>query len=261
MAARKAPQSLKLVLIDDDEPARELLRRFIERHDEIEIVGEAGTCSKALDLVASVAFDAIYLDIRLGDGTGFDVLMSMRDRSTRAEVVFTSAYDAYAVRAFDLAAVDYLLKPFDERRFDESIARLRQRTAEDAPTPDASVSGAACAADTLLLRSAGRFEAIPLDAIEYIEASGDHAIVRTALGEVFSSEGLKALELSLPAERFVRVHRSAIVAIRAVRSFSREGRRDWRVQLESGARVKVGRSFVDTLRERFARVESRRRIQ
>jgi two-component system, LytTR family, response regulator len=203
-----------VVVVDDEEPARMLLREFLSPHQDIDIIAECANGFEAVKAVANRRPDLLLLDVQMPKLDGFEVLELIGSGIT---VIFVTAYDSYAIRAFDVHAVDYLLKPFSADRFNEALERARTRIRTREPLP-----AAALLADghrqrapiaRILIRDRGDVHVIPVDKIDYIESQDDYAAVK-ALGRSYLKEQtLGDLELLLDASRFVRIHRRFILNV------------------------------------------------
>lgn len=200
---------IRAIIVDDEAAARRELRRLLTAHDEVVVVGEARNLATARDLAMRLAPDVVFLDIRLGGDSGFDLLPNL-DEATA--VVFVTAFDHYAVRAFEEHVLDYLLKPVDPERLKESVERLTRasdpRSSREAPRPPGAFSGAWW----LFLQSGDRAEFVRIDAVSRIDADGKSSVVWTADGRrIRSNRTLKMWIGRLPPANFRRVHRSTLV--------------------------------------------------
>ena len=250
---------LRAVIVDDEEPARRLLRRFLEREPDFEVVGEAGDGESAVEVIRAAAPHVVFLDIQMPAADGFDVVAALRPDEL-PEIVFVTAYDQYALRAFEAHALDYLLKPFDEDRFAATLARLRRR---QQPDPDAAerlraLLGALQRPPEYLERIAvplepGRMLLQPVDEIEWLEA--DRKLVHLHVGRTRRTirESIGRMESLLDPARFMRVSRSAIVNVRAVREVQTWFAGDYLLVLASGAKVATTRGYRDRIRGMLGR--------
>ena len=214
---------------------------------EVQIVGEAGDGATALDRIREVSPDLVFLDVQMPDMNGFDVVAAL-EPNERPMVVFVTAYDQYAVRAFDISACDYLLKPFDEERLANTMERVLARPGSPAgagsdelrrllahlrgPTPD-----------QVVVKTDGRHLFLRADDIEWIEANGKDVRVHASGSSILVRETMNGLERRLDPGRFVRVHRSSIVNRFHVREMQSWFKGDYVLILRSGARVVSGRTY------------------
>ena len=264
--------SLRIVIADDEPIARRGLRAMLEECG-VDVVAECGDGASAAGAIERERPDAAFLDVQMPELTGFDVLQALRARGIALPLtVFATAYDEFAVRAFEVNAIDYLVKPFTDARVHAAVARLRESVAsrrggarieqqleqrlEALLATLESVArvrpGAPAYETRLVIPERGRTVVVPVDEVSWIEADDYYVTVHAAGRRHLWRESLGALEERLDPRRFVRVHRSAIVNVDRVREI--EHGRDGRavVRLDSGARVPVSRSRRDEVLERLA---------
>ncbi len=231
-------------LIADDEPlARSLVREYLLPHREMDVIAEADNGLEAVRQILDRAPDLIFLDIQMPKLSGLEVLQIT---GVRRGVVFTTAYDQHALAAFDLHAVDYLLKPFSQDRFDAAIRRAAQLLRDDAPAV-----GRLLAAQPLrrvLIREGAELHILPLDEVDYIEAQGDYVAFHHAGRNHLKAQRISELEAELDSRRFVRVHRSFIVNMAALQAVERTESDGHAARLRSGKRIPVSRAGYERLR-------------
>ena len=208
------PQQLTVVIVDDEAPARELIREYLEQHSDVRVVAECTNGLEAVKAANELKPDLLFLDIQMPKLDGFEVLdLIGRDA---AGVVFTTAYDDYALRAFEVHAVDYLLKPFGPERFAESLHLARSRIAQRQPIPARELLEThreGSAIDRLLIRDRSHVHVIPVDQIDYIEAQDDYVSIRAAGRSYLKEQTLGELEEQLAAKGFLRIHRRFILNV------------------------------------------------
>jgi len=245
------------VLVVDDEPlARRRLRRLLER-EAVAIAGECGNGREAVDALQKGGVDAVFLDVQMPGLDGFDVLEAV-GAARMPPVVFVTAFDQYAVRAFDVHAVDYLLKPFDAERFRRALSRLRQ--ARSAPRDELSERLRRLLQDReaerrpprFLVRHAHGMRLVTAQDVEWIEAQGNYAALHAGPDTHLLREPLSSLEARLDGEQFLRVSRSAVVNVSRVKALSPWTKDEHVLVLASGTRIAVSRGY----RERVERVLS-----
>jgi len=205
---------LRVVIVDDEPLARAVVREYINVHPGVEVVAECANGFEAVKAVAELSPDLVFLDVQMPKLSGFEVLELI---GRQVPVVFTTAYDQYALRAFDVHAIDYLLKPFSEQRFAEALARARERLAarETAPV-DALVSDARSTQTPLervLIRDGSQVHVLPVDKIDYVEAQDDYVSFRSEGKSYLKDQTLGITEGLLDPARFVRIHRSYLLNI------------------------------------------------
>jgi two-component system LytT family response regulator len=271
---------LKTLLVDDEPLARNLLRSIVSKFDDIEIIGECKNGREAIVSVATDAPDLIFLDIQMPNVNGFEVVKTLQS-DTMPMIIFATAYNQYAIDAFDLHAVDYLLKPFDSERVSLAVQRAAERHKNQQTGLKAPLIGAIndifvcsekdnfAAADSvgsdegltdghseamerkLLIRDSGVVKVIPFDDIDWIDAAGDYMCVH-ALDEthIMRSTLLDLLE-KLDDKQFVRIHRSTVVNIARVVSTSLSQKRGSVLHLPDGQTLKVSRNYRESTRKYF----------
>jgi len=233
-------EPLRLLIVDDEAPARARLRDLLaDCAGEIahEIVGEAGNGREALDLIAATPVDVVLLDIRMPEIDGIELAQHLQKLPQPPSVIFTTAYDVYAIRAFEVHAIDYLLKPIRAARLKDALLRARSARA---PGIDALRSASNRPPAFLSAQERGRIHLVPIDDVIYLKAELKYVTVRTAQREYLIEDTLARLEQDYP-ERFVRVHRNCLIARTAVRGFERagsEGETHW-VAVLSGCDEKI----------------------
>jgi two-component system LytT family response regulator len=241
----------KTVFIAEDEPlARDVLRDAIYAHPRLRLAGEAGDGATALEQINQLRPDVVFMDIQMPELTGLEVL---RRLSCTPEIVFTTAYDQYAVTAFELNAVDYLLKPFTRARFDAAVARLLESAAAPRELMDAALSQAALRApgrlERILVRDRGRIFPLSLNEIEYLKADSKYTAI-AARGQTFLVRiGISELEAQLDPARFIRIHRSALVNLDFVDSMKADDQSQLLIQMRDGALLTASREASKVLRE------------
>ena len=248
---------LSTLIIDDEAPARLLVRQYLADFPAFAVVGECADGLSALAAIREQAPDVLFLDIQMPGLTGFDVLARLDQVPA---VVFFTAYDQYALGAFDAGAVDYLLKPYDRLRFGQAAARLLARAT--APTPDAGLQrllhyltlppAATEPARTyparLFVPHGARLVAVPVASIRWAKAAGDYCTLHTSTGSCLSNLGITAFQERLDPSLFLRVHRSALVALNVVLTLERDGSSGYYATLEGGHTMRVSRLYAEALR-------------
>jgi two-component system LytT family response regulator len=218
------------LLIDDETTARADLRNKLEAHPEVKIVAEASTVGGARTLLARTDYDLVFLDIHLIGGNAFDLVAEVK---AGARIIFVTAYDSYALRAFEINALDYLLKPVAAARLEQALHRCPMAS-DDAPEVDeVGTGGKLRLDDTVFLRSGGTARFVSVDTISAISAQDNYSEVRlTDGGKVFLRKSLKAWEACLPESHFMRVHRTQIVNLAQIVSYSRDQDEHTRLEVQ-----------------------------
>ena len=242
-------QRLRALIVDDEDLARRLVREYLQGHDDIEIVGECDNGLDAVKQIGALAPDLVFLDIQMPRLTGLEVL-ELTGR--RAGVIFTTAYDEHAIKAFELHAVDYLLKPFSKARFDDALARARTLHAPAAPALapglDALVARRTAPLERILIRDREQVHVISIDQVECIEAQGDYLAIHAEGKCHLKPQRISEIEEQLDPTRFLRVHRSFIISLAHLQAIERPGPDRHAARLRSGKRVPISRSGYEKLR-------------
>ncbi|AJY47112.1 LytR/AlgR family response regulator transcription factor [Martelella endophytica] len=236
----------RVILVDDEPPARRGLTRMLSAFEDIEIIGEAGSVDQARALIASLQPDAVFLDIELTSGKGFDIV---RDLSTETAVIVVTAYSLYAIDAFDVAALDFLVKPVEPERLETAINRLRERLAQQtyATSPGPRTGQPA----RILLKSMMSSVMVSIDTITLLQAEADFTRVHLDNNQTYLAGGLLGkFEADLPSPPFCRLSRSLIVNLDQIGSVEWEsgGRSNVRFA-SSDHTIPLGRSATKRLRQ------------
>jgi two-component system LytT family response regulator len=239
---------IRVLIVDDEAPARALLREMLSAETDVEIVGEAATGLEAVKTAGQLKPDAVFLDIEMPKLDGFEVLELLEPQ---VAVVFVTAYDQHALRAFEVHAVDYVLKPYRAERLREALGRARARVA-DRPDP-AVLARAARAPGTyarrVVVKDGAHIHVVPVERLDYAQAQDDYVALRTDGKTLLKAGTLGALEASLDPSLFVRVHRSYVVRLDRIRTLEPYGKNDHVAILADGTRVPVSREGYARLRE------------
>jgi two-component system LytT family response regulator len=240
---------LRVLIVDDEEPARTLLREYLGRAEGVEIVGECRNGFEAVKAVAELGPDLLFLDIQMPKLDGFEVLELL---GREVSVVFVTAFNEHALRAFEVNAVDYLLKPVAEDRFREALARARERIRARKPMPVAEIITASRPAgvplERILVRSGAKVHVIPAAELEYAAAQDDYVSLRSKGKEYLKQQTLQELEDGLDKKRFVRIHRSYLLNLDQLARLESEGADAREAVLKDGTRLPVSRAGYQRLR-------------
>jgi two-component system LytT family response regulator len=248
--APAAPARLRVLIVDDEEPARALLREYVGRDEAVEIVGECRNGFEAVKAVNDLAPDLVFLDIQMPKLNGFEVLELL---GREVAVVFATAFDEHAIRAFEVNAVDYILKPVSPERVKRALDRARQRIAAHAPMPTAQLAAAARPAgepaSRIVVRQGPKVHVIPADRLDYAEAQDDYVSLRSEGKSYLKQQTLGDLEGSLDPRHFVRIHRSCLLNIDRLARIDTEGGEPKAVVLHDGTRLPLSRSGYGRLKQ------------
>ncbi len=238
----------KVIIIDDEAAGRMLIRQYLEAYPALIVVGEANNGVDAVRLINEFKPDLIFLDVQMPGLTGFDVLKHIDEIP---QLIFSTAYDQYALQAFEVHAVDYLLKPYTRDRFAQAIQRVtdgRQSNLQKIQPLAESLLTTADFPEKILVQTGNRLVTVAVADILRIEAEGDYATLVTATGKHLSNYGISALEAKLNPKHFLRVHRSDIINLNFVREIQKYPS-SYDVILQNGDVVRVSRSYMDKIRE------------
>ena len=258
---------IRALIVDDEPLARERLHELLDDTPSVTVVGDAEDGPEAVDAIREQAPDLVFLDVQMPGMSGIDVIEEI-GAEAMPTTVFVTAYDQYAIKAFDLAAVDYLLKPFDDERFEQALHRARDQIAsqndeaiserllrllrerdpsllEEERTRDEPYL------ERIAVQGRGKARIVPVDDLTHITADGSYAELHTGDDTYVIRERMKTLTARLDPEAFARVHRSAIVRLEKIELLLRGGGGDYAVRLQDGTRIPVSRSRVDELEDRL----------
>jgi two-component system LytT family response regulator len=247
------------VVVADDEPlARERLRMLLSSEPWLELVAECQNGTEAIDAIQALAPDLVFLDVQMPGATGFEVIEAV-GAENMPPVVFVTAYDQYALRAFDVRALDYLLKPFDRERFSEALQRARKQI-EREETGDLGRRLLALVkdlrkdqpkSDRLVVKSGGRLFFLRADEIDWIEAAGNYVRLHVGTSTHLLRETMNAIEGRLDPEKFFRIHRSRIVNMERIQELQPWLNGEYAVLLRTGTRLTLSRGYREKLQDRL----------
>ena len=280
--------ALRVLLVDDEAPARSLLREYLGAHADVVVVGECANGFEAVKAIGEQRPDIVFLDVQMPKLDGFEVLELLEPYTApaasaatdsavprqgsagaaRPAVIFCTAYDEYALRAFEVHAVDYLLKPFGRERLAEALARARSRLAGAAggahaggpgepPAPGgaalaAAARGAGHYAERVVVRDGAQVHVIPTERLDYVEAQDDYVAIHEGERTHLKHQALAELAESLDPSRFVRIHRSFLVNVERVARLELLAKDQRVVVLRDGRQLPVSRSGHERLREQWS---------
>ena len=233
--------TIRALVVDDEPLARSNLAGLLRRHPEIESVRECATGMDAVEEIRRAKPDLVFLDVEMPECDGFDVL-ELLGADLPPAVVFVTAYDQYALRAFEAGALDYLLKPFDNARFDRALARAKERIAALRIAPRKP--------DRLAIKSAGQIVFVKIADIDWIEAADYYAALHVGAKSHLLRRSMADMEQELDPNVFCRIHRSTIVNLDRVQSLESTEDDEPIVVLEAGARLRMSRRYRKALQER-----------
>ncbi|HEX2493094.1 MAG TPA: response regulator [Steroidobacter sp.] len=243
---------MRVLIVDDETLARAILAEHLAKIPGVEVVGQAANGFEAVKIVEELNPDLVFLDIQMPKLSGFEVLELLGDRAPA--IVFTTAYDEFALRAFEVHAVDYLLKPVEPARLADAVHRAAERVRSKAPRPSAQDLSAAArppgrTLDRILIRQDGRVHVLPLERIDFIEAQDDYLSFSVGGKRLRKQQTMADLETQLDPTRFVRIHRSFILNIERLARIDLYGKDSWLAILSDGSKLPMSRTGHAKLKE------------
>ncbi len=240
---------MRVMIVDDEDLARDIVREYLASYPGFEIVGESSNGFDAVQAISELQPDLLFLDVQMPKLNGFEVL-SLLD--VRPKIIFVTAYDSYAIKAFEVNAVDYLLKPFSRERFGQALMRVTGTDAaaahDDIDTLIRSNRLPAAPVERILVRDGTRVHVIPAESVDHIEAQDDYVTIYAAGKKYLKLERLSDLETSLDNRRFVRIHRSHLVNIERLVRLETYAKDSRIVILTDGTKLPVSRSGYEKLK-------------
>jgi two-component system LytT family response regulator len=248
---------MRTLIVDDEPLARERLRTLLQQEPDVEIVGESSDGRQAVTAITQLAPDLVFLDIQMPSLDGFGVLKAIEDRPLPT-VVFVTAYDQYALQAFEVHALDYLLKPFTARRFQKALqrARLEQKREGNGNSVERrllnlldDIGGDKRFTKRIVVKSSGRIHFVKVDEIDWIEAEGNYVRLHLGPSSHLLRETMKGMEAALDPDKFLRIHRSTIVNAERIRELQPLFHGEYAVLLHDGTRLVASRGPENRLRK------------
>ena len=245
-------ENKKIVIIDDEAPAREIIKHYLKEVDSIEVIAECSDGFSGLKTVSVMKPDLIFLDIQMPRLTGIEMVEVLTEKP---EIIFTTAYDQYAIRAFEHNAVDYLMKPYQKRRFldavNKAIEKIRSGKGNKVPANELLVKKPETSSpvNRIVVRKGNSLNLIPVEQIRYVEAQDDYVMIYHSTGKALKQQTMKFYEENLPKDDFVRIHRSYIVKIEEIKRIEPYGKDNHIAILQSDDRLPVSRAGYKHLKE------------
>jgi len=247
---------IRTLVVDDEPLARERTRKLLEKAPDIEVVGECGDGETAVASIGELEPDLVLLDVQMPELDGFGVLEKLRGRRMPA-IIFVTAHDKFALRAFDVHALDYLLKPFDSARFNQALDRVRERlrTQGEGDLNQrisellADMKGPAKSLDRLAVKTGGRVLLLRMDDIDWVEAADNYVSLHVGAESHLHRETMNSLEGKLPPGKFMRISRSTIVNLEKIKELQPLFHGEYAVILRNGSKLTLSRSYRDRLQQ------------
>ena len=244
---------IKCVIVDDEELARQLLVEYLDDYSNIEVVAECGGGRDAIEKIDMLCADLVFLDVQMPGIDGFDVLENIK---TDPFVIFCTAYDKYAIKAFEKNAIDYILKPLDKKRFDQAIERATERiNNKDSNfmhhSEDSGISNESKYSNNLFVQKSEKLVNLSVVDIVHLEAAKDYTIISTKTEQFVSSSGISKLESKLDPAVFIRIHRSTIINIDKLKDIEKYGSGNLAAHMLNGKTFPVSRTYAKLIRDRI----------
>ncbi len=246
---------MKILIVDDEPLARQIIVKYLEDQPDVEVVGECENGFEAIKAISDLKPDLLLLDIQMPKIDGFELLEVI---DPKPAIIFATAYDQFAIKAFEMNAVDYLLKPFPKDRLIQAVERVRAQLKAGSDDQkekifriQEQVSEAEQSIDRVICRVGSKLHVIPVEKIQYVESQDDYVMVYSEIGNYLKEKTMKYFESHLPSQVFLRVHRSYIVNLSQITSIEPYGKDTHLALLKNGARLKVSAEGYKRLRERL----------
>jgi len=234
---------MRVIIIDDEQPARELVKKYLEGKDDVEIVGEASNGFEGHKMITILHPDVVLLDIQMPKLNGFEMLELIDEKPA---VIFCTAYDEYAIKAFEQSAIDYLLKPFSKTRLIEALVKVNNSE------PITQIQGSleyGRPLTRIVVKNVKSIDIVPVDTIHYLMSQDDYVEIYTIQGKHLKQQRLKFYETALDNQKFVRVHRQYIINVEQILKLNKFGKESYLAQLKNGENIPISASGYNRLRE------------
>lgn len=242
---------IKAIVIDDEQPARDIIKHYLSKHADIEVATECSDGFSGLKAIHELQPNLVFLDVQMPKLTGFEMLELMDEAP---QIIFTTAFDQYAIKAFELNAVDYLLKPYSQDRFDAAVQKAKDRIQKEDNSSGIKklaehVSDNIETLDRIVVKLGSKIKVIPIDTVLYIESQDDYVMVYTTDGKYLKQQTMKYFEKHLDSSVFCRIHRSYLVNINTIKQLELYEKNSYLAVLSNGAKLKVSDTGYKALRE------------
>lgn len=244
-------QNIKTVIIDDETLARQITKNYLAKYDEIEIAAECSNGFDAIKKINKLKPDLIFLDIQMPKLNGFEMLELLEDPPI---IIFTTAYDHFAIKAFEVSAVDYLLKPFSEERFDNAIKRALSQLEDKFEQHDSlkkltlQHEKKIDEIERVVIKDGGKINIVPVEQIRWIEAQDDYVMIHSEKGKYLKQKTMKYFEDHLDENAFVRIHRSHIINLNYIQHLEQQENDSYKLILKNGTELPVSKSGLSRLK-------------
>ena len=250
--------TIRTIIVDDEPLARDRIKRFLRDEDDVELVGECGNGVEAVEAITRERPDLVFLDIQMPEKNGFEVIKSLHLKKMPT-IIFVTAYDQYALQAFDVHALDYLLKPFNRERIKRALGRAREHMEhkrlgnldERLNSLIADLRGERKYLDRLVVKAVGRVFFLKTDEIDWIEAAGNYVKLHVGRESHMIRETMNGIEAKLDPSKFLRIHRSTVVNIDRIKELHPMFSGDYAVILRNGTELALSRNYRERFTELF----------
>jgi len=243
---------IKTIIVEDEKLARDLIKDYLRNHEDFELIGEYEDGFSGLKAINEMKPDLIFLDIQMPKLTGFEMIEVLEHHPA---IIFTTAYDQFALKAFEHNALDYLLKPYSKDRFDEAIGKARERVQSGDKDSIARLvehrDEQEVEIHRVVVKSRSRINVIPVEDIIYLEAQDDYVMIYTSQSKHLKQKTMKFFEAHLPLEDFVRIHRSYIVKLSEIAQMQLYEKESYIVILKNGVKLPVSKSGLPKLKKKL----------
>ncbi len=247
-------KKITVIIIDDETLARQIIRKFLSNHSEIEILNECSNGFEGVKTINELNPDILFLDIQMPKLTGFEMLELIDNPPV---IIFTTAYDQYAIKAFEVNAADYLLKPFSSERFEEALGKAKNHLKNK--SKQSEIVGELIKhnqenieyLERVVIKDGPKIHIIPVDTIKFIEAQDDYVMIHSTEGNLLKQKTMKYFEEHLPPDDFLRIHRSYIVSISHIKKIELIEKETFKVILDDGTGLQVSKSGYEKLKTLF----------
>ncbi len=243
---------IKVIIVDDEKLARDIVRKYLELHDDLELLGECSNGFEGIKSINEHKPDIIFLDIQMPKITGFEMLELL---DHKPEIIFTTAFDQYAIKAFEVNATDYLMKPFSLERFNEALNKViekvktNQLVNRDYSNLISAVNQNKEYLDRIVVKSNQKIVIIATEKINFLEAQDDYVMIHSGLGKHLKKQTMKYYEENLNSNIFFRVHRSYLININDVKQMELFEKDSYKITMNDGAKIPVSRSGYSKIKE------------
>ncbi len=248
-------EKIRIIIIDDEAPAREIIKHYLKEVDFTEVIAECADGFSGLKTISLMKPDLVFLDIQMPRLTGIELVEVLTEKP---EIIFTTAYDQFAIRAFELNAVDYLMKPFQKRRFldavNKAIDKIRSGKGNKEPANQllSIKPESPSPVNRIVVRKGNGINLIPVEQIRFVEAQDDYVMIHHSAGKALKQQTMKFYESNLPKTDFVRIHRSYIVKVGEINRIEPYGKDNYIAILHSGDKLPVSRAGYKHLKEELS---------